>query len=234
MAEAANDTSTWPADGATLEEVRQRVDPALLEALDAAFAAAPKFGADMVDTSVLDLSWRQKPGVAEFNAAVTAVDRQFLHLIKSCRVKGRRGSPTAAHSEIPADAWPHVKGNNYEASMLTEPDGTRWYDVRAWPSTPAQAESKQQAGTPAAKSAPDWLGDAVKTHTNVPEMISAFAKMLFNAMQAAFNNGEVRSCYKNSKTIETLLKRQRLWPVKKRTQPNKLDPQKSPAKEPQK
>jgi hypothetical protein len=42
---------------------------------------------------------------------------------------GRRGSPMAESSSIPAAAWPDLRVMDWERSKLAEPDGTVWYDV---------------------------------------------------------------------------------------------------------
>jgi hypothetical protein len=81
------------------------------------------------------------------HAAQAAVDHEFcdhMAVAGTWKAAGRRGSPTAPESDIPASTWPYLRVTGQ--SMLTEPDGVVWYDAHVLPVSP------ELAATPGARS----------------------------------------------------------------------------------
>jgi hypothetical protein len=109
-------STPWPADGTTLDEALWRV----------------------VDRQAVDreASDEHRASVEE-NLALGVATHQFCDLMQSGRYRatGRRGSPTAEHSEIPRTAWPYLEFIRWRDSLLIEskPSSVVWYDVRVWP-----------------------------------------------------------------------------------------------------
>jgi hypothetical protein len=122
VTEVETQSTPWPADGATLADAlwrvvdRQAVDR---EASDRLQRGSPEFRAMVAE-----------------NVTLGAAIRQFCDLMQRGRYRatGRRGSPTAEHSDIPRTAWPYLNFVWWRDSLLTEIEpGVVWYDVRVWP-----------------------------------------------------------------------------------------------------
>jgi hypothetical protein len=77
------------------------------------------------------------------------------------RAQGRRGSPAAPASDIPASAWPYLSVN-IAASQIREPDGTIWFDVRILTAStqslapPLPAAIVPKSGFETAKACRNW------------------------------------------------------------------------------
>jgi hypothetical protein len=124
--------------------------------------------------------------------AQAAVDREFCDRMATgiWQSVGRRGSPTAPQSDIPAVAWLHLRVTDWQRSTVAEPDGTVWYDVRVFPA------GTESAATPAApptvtaqrkKLTPKgWLTKAVQDHPRRQnELPMEYASRLHERMKAA-------------------------------------------------
>jgi hypothetical protein len=173
-------TTDTPPTGMSLQDARKQI------VSDAAWAA-------LREAKAARLKAEASRGVAALFVAQTAVDREFCDRMatETWQTVGRRGSPTAPQSDIPAVAWLHLLVTDWQRSTLAEPDGTVWYDVSV---LPAGAES---AATPAAPptvtarqrknlTPKGWLTKAVQDYPRRQnELPMKYAGRLHERMEAA-------------------------------------------------
>ena len=104
--------SPWPADGLPLAK-------AFWVVIDQRIQARVK--------KVSDQIWRVEDHASINNFCDTMEEGHY-------RGKGRRGSPTAELTDIPATAWKYFDFLNMYQSVVNEGiGGIAWYDVRIWP-----------------------------------------------------------------------------------------------------
>jgi hypothetical protein len=154
-------TKTPPTRMSLLDALKQIVG-------DAAVATLPDRPTDHLPPHMQDL--------ARGFGAHAAVHREFCDRMATGALQGvgRRGSPTAPQSDIPAAAWRHLQVTDWQRSTLVEPDGTVWYDlsclqagaesvaIPSVPPEPAPIEAPEPAAALVSKGGSpdrwDWAG----------------------------------------------------------------------------